>query len=151
MDICIFLKKKIKRYKMMLKVGCLNGNKIPKRMASSGSSKKISKFFQEIGELSNLDVFPSELKRVSKKKVHSSEDGLYVASNNAAVTIAKAIKPHYLETVPFFEINPGPCILSKALLKHLKPTTLTLVHSENSHTFAPIQQVWTRFVLPITK
>lgn len=98
-------------------------------------SQKIVNHFSKIGQTSNLDLFPNDLKKVSPKR----DQTWYVADEKAGEIIAKAISPFYRENVPFFEINPGPCILTKALLRHLNPSILGLVESKEE--FSHVQQV----------
>lgn len=98
-------------------------------------SSNILKHFSKSNQISNLDLFPSELKRATSKK----DTRTYVADNNAAEVIAKALSRLRVNDVPFFEINPGPCILTKALLSHLKPKKLGLI--ERNPEFLHFQQV----------
>ncbi|XP_055321600.1 dimethyladenosine transferase 2, mitochondrial [Sitodiplosis mosellana] len=95
---------------------------------------KIYNHFSNNGQLSNLDLFPSDLKRITSKK----DIDLYVADDDAANVIAKAIARFRMPNVPFFEVNPGPCILAKALLRHLEPKKLGLI--EKNKEFIHIQQ-----------
>lgn len=56
-------------------------------------------------------LFPDLLQRKNLTKLPRA---LYIA--NDATQIANAIKPFHKKDVPFFEVNPGPGILTKLLL-----------------------------------
>lgn len=88
-------------------------------------SRNIYNHFLKNGQVDVLDLFPKELKRATTKK----EAELYIADPNVANQIANAISQHHLKEVPFFEFNPGPCILTKALLQQLKLNKLGLIES----------------------
>lgn len=86
--------------------------------------------------MTNLELFPADLKRVSRKK----DQQIYVANEHTAHQIANLIKRFHRKNVPFVELSPGPCILSKALLDQLDMETLVLIQTNNE--FATIQQVF---------
>lgn len=109
---------------------------------ASTCSKRIHEHFSKNGQLSNLDLFPSDLKQVRSKK----HIDLYVADNEAAEVIAKTIARFRVENVPFFEINPGPCILTNALLRHVNPKKLGLIEKNKEFTHI---QVWHPLCTPI--
>lgn len=103
---------------------------------SSSCPQNILNHFLQNGQVENLKLFPSEWKRITSKK----ETELYVADQDAAKVIAKTISRFHVKNVPFFEINPGPCILSKALLHYINPKKLGLI--EKNDNFAHFQKVW---------
>ncbi|XP_031617857.1 dimethyladenosine transferase 2, mitochondrial [Contarinia nasturtii] len=98
-------------------------------------SKQILKHFTSTGQQSNLKLFPREMRTSCSKSKF-----LYVASDETAQIIAKAIQPHYITNVPFFEVDPGPCILTRAFLQHLRPTTLALINRYKAEKFKTIQE-----------
>lgn len=100
-------------------------------------SRKILDHFQNSGQITNLNLFPSNLKRVTRKKIQQ----IYVANEQAAEEIAKLIGQFHRKNVPFVELSPGPCILSKALLNQLDMKRLVLIQKGDE--FADIQQVYT--------
>lgn len=101
---------------------------------ASTCSRQILKHFSNNGQLSNLDLFPSEL------KVSTSKDKkIYVADKYAAEKIANTILRLRVTNVPFFEINPGPCFLTNSLLNHTNPGKLELI--EENEEFMDIQKV----------
>lgn len=109
---------------------------INKTAKASTCSRKILNHFSNNGQLSNLDLFPSELKVVTSKK----DKKIYVADKNAAEKIANTISRLRVTNVPFFEINPGPCILTQSLLHHINQEKLELI--EENEEFMNIQEVW---------
>lgn len=98
-------------------------------------SHKIRNHFVKSGQLSNLNLFPEDLQRITSKK----QSQIYVASKGASDQIANLIGQFHEKTVPFVELLPGPCILSEALLKQLDMSTLLLVEKDKQ--FVDIQQV----------
>lgn len=99
-------------------------------------SRKIHDHFERSGQTTNLNLFPADSKRVTRKK----NQPIHVANEQAAQQIAKLISRFYKKNVPFVELSPGPCILSKALLNQMDMETLVLIQMDKE--FAPIQQVW---------
>lgn len=98
-------------------------------------SRKIRKYFAENGQASNLGLFPNDFKRLNARK----SLGIYVADAKTANEIASKISRFQRKNVPFFEINPGPCILTKALISQLELKILGL--TEKNELFADIQLV----------
>lgn len=98
-------------------------------------SRKIFNHFSKNGQASNLNLFPSELKRVTAKKISQ----IYVANEGTGQQIARSISRFHVKKVPFFELNPGPCILSNALLNELNPKRFGLI--EENEEFLDIQMV----------
>lgn len=98
-------------------------------------SRKIHEHFEKSGQITNLNLFPADSKRVTRKK----NQQIHVANEQAAQQIASLISRFHKKDVPFVELSPGPCILSKALLNQLDMETLVLIQMDNE--FAPIQQV----------
>lgn len=98
-------------------------------------SRKILDHFENSGQITNLDLFPTDLKRVTSKK----NQQIYVADKLAGEEIANSIGRFYVKNVPFVELSPGPCILSKALLRQLDVQTLVLIANDGE--FADTQQV----------
>lgn len=106
------------------------------RTKSNGKcSRKIFDHFLKNEQTPNLDLFPNDLKRVTTKKVPQT----YIAEEEIAQKIAVLVSRFQLKDVPLFEINPGPCILSKALLKTLNPKKFGLI--EQNEEFLDIQMV----------
>lgn len=103
--------------------------------SKGGCSRQIFNHFEKSGQVSNLDLFPSDLKRVAVGKFPH----IYVANKEISEKIAQYITKFHHNDVPLFELNPGPCLLSSALLSHLNPKTLILV--EKSEEFLSIQHV----------
>lgn len=79
-------------------------------------------------QLALLDLFPEKLKRKKQK----GPEHLYLADEATASTIAKHLLHYYNGSVPIVEVNPGPGLLSKELLKRKFVTDLRLfeVHRE---------------------
>lgn len=98
-------------------------------------TRKIFNHFHKNGQASSLNLFPSELKRVTTKK----DSQIYVAEEAAAQQIAEIISQFHTENVPFFELNPGPCILSNALIQKLNLKKFGLI--EKNEEFLDIQKV----------
>lgn len=101
-------------------------------------SQQIYKHFLKIEQTTNLDLFPCDIKKVTTKKNPS----LYVADQQIADQIATSISRFRKKNVPFFEINPGPCILTTSLLNQLKPRKIGLI--ERNDEFTNVQQVRAR-------
>lgn len=99
-------------------------------------SRKIRDYFEKSGQITNLDLFPTDLKRVTHKKFQQ----IYVANKQAGQEIANTISRFYAKNVPFVELSPGPCILSKALLNQLDMQKLLLIQTDGE--FLDIQQVF---------
>lgn len=98
-------------------------------------SRRIYNHFLKNDQVDILHQFPKELKRVTTKR----DPELYVANQNAAKQITHAIARHHVKEVPFFEMNPGPCVLTKVLLQQLKLNKIGLI--ERNETFANVQKV----------
>lgn len=103
---------------------------------SNGScSRKIFDHFSKNERTPNLDLFPNDMKRVTTKKVPQ----IYIAEEEIAKKIAVLVSRFQLKDVPLFELNPGPCILSNALLKTMNPKKFGLI--EQNEEFLDIQMV----------
>lgn len=102
---------------------------------SRDCSRRMYNHFLKNGQIDILQQFPREFKRVTTKR----DPELYVADENAAKQITNAIARHRVKEVPFFEINPGPFVLTKALLHQLKLKKIGLI--ERNEAFANIQKV----------
>lgn len=98
-------------------------------------SRKILDHFKKSGQQKSLDLFPANLKRVTTKSQQ-----IYVANEQAAQKIANLISRFYKKNVPFIELSPGPCILSKALLNELDMKTLVFMQRDEE--FTDIQKVF---------
>lgn len=98
-------------------------------------SPKIHEHFKRIRQTANLNLFPVELKKVITKKDHA----LYVADKNIAEKIASTITRFHNDSVPFFEIDPGPGILSNSLISQLN--TKEFLSIERSGNFTEIKTV----------
>lgn len=63
---------------------------------------------------------------------------LYVANNDTAVQIITSLSKYHNKNVPFVELNPGPCVLTRQLVKQLPIKRLILVEEaqkfEDFHT-----------------
>lgn len=103
-------------------------------------SRKILDQFKKSGQITILNLFPTDLKRVVVKKSQQ----IYVANEQAAQKITNLISRFYKKNVPFVELSPGPCILSKALLNQLDMQTLVLIQKDEA--FAEIQKVHIVFI-----
>lgn len=99
-------------------------------------SRKILDYFKTSGQITNLNLFPTDLRRVTRKK----HQQIYVANEQAGQEIAHSISRFYEKNVPFVELSPGPCILSKALLNQFDIQTLVLIERDGE--FANTQQVF---------
>lgn len=99
-------------------------------------SRKIHEHFEKSGQITNLELFPTDSKRVTRKQ----NQQIHVANEQTAQQIANLISRFHKKDVPFVELSPGPCILSKALLGQLDMETLVLIQMDKE--FAPIQQVF---------
>lgn len=64
---------------------------------------------------------------------------LFVGNEGTAKEIVNIIGKYHKPNVPFFEINAGPCIFTKELVKHLPITKLVLL--ENDDRFEDVQKV----------
>lgn len=100
-----------------------------------GCSPKIYEHFLMNGQTSVLDSFPKGLKKITRKK----DISFYVADQKMSDEIVSRIARFHNKDVPFFEINPGACILTKSLLSQLKPQKLVLI--EGDEFFTQIQTV----------
>lgn len=126
---------------MMNQISCVNwlltrnGIRHFSEKVKANCSQKIYKHFLKIGQTSNLELFPSKLKRVTSKK----NSPLYIADQNIADKIAIEISRYRNDDVPLFEINSGPCILTRSLLNQLKPSKFGLI--ERNDEFREIQTV----------
>lgn len=98
-------------------------------------SRKIVKYFSENGQTQNLGLFPNDFKKLNARK----DLGIYVADAEAANKIASSICRFQKKDVPFFEINPGPCILTRALISQLEFKMLGL--TEKNELFSDVQLV----------
>lgn len=107
-----------------------------KRQFASTVNQKIKKHFKSTDENETLSKFPSHFQKISHKKEPSA---VYVADRKAAVTIVDSIRRFHKTNVPFFEVNPGPCILSECLLSELQQIQLYLI--ETNGDFNTIQEV----------
>lgn len=107
-----------------------------KRYFASTVKQKITKHFQNNDENETLSKFPSHFQKISYKKKPSA---VYVANQKAAKTIVDSIRRFHKTNVPFFEVNPGPCILSECFLSELQPIQLYLIESNSD--FYKIQEV----------
>lgn len=108
-----------------------------KRYFASTVKQKITKHFQNNDDKNEiLSKFPSHLQKISHEKKPSA---VYVADRKAAKTIVDSIRRFHKTNVPFFEVNPGPCILSECILSELQQIQLYLIES-NSY-FNTIQEV----------
>lgn len=136
---------------MMNQINCVNWlltrNSIRhfSEKVKANCSQKIYKHFLKIGQTSNLELFPSELKRVTSKKNPS----LYIADQNIADKIASEISRYRNDDVPLFEINSGPCILTRSLLSQLNPSKFGLI--ERNDEFSEIQRVTIGYFRMTTK
>lgn len=109
-------------------------NHISSKSKGNGS-RRLLDHFNQIGQTSNLDLFPSELKRITSKQ----EIQVYIANDDAAQKVTNLISKFHNKNVPLFELNPGPCILSKTLLDQLNLEKLVLI--EQNEDFKDIQTV----------
>lgn len=99
-------------------------------------SRKILDHFEKSGQITNLNLFPADAKRITRKK----NQQIHVANEQTAQQIANSVSRFYKKNVPFVELSPGPCILSKALLNQLDMEKLVLIQIEEQ--FAEIQKVF---------
>lgn len=102
-------------------------------------SPKIHEHFKRIRQTANLNLFPVELKKVITRKDHA----LYVADKNIADKIASIISRFHNDSVPFFEIDPGPGILSNSLMSQLN--IKEFISIERSGDFTEIKKVKIKF------
>lgn len=107
-----------------------------KRYFGSTVKQKITKHFKSNDENENLSKFPSYFYKISHKKRPTA---VYVADQKAAQIIVDSIRRFHKPNVPFFEVNPGPCILSECLLSQLNPIQLYLLESNSD--FDAVQKV----------
>lgn len=99
------------------------------------TNANIFEHFASIGQTENLDLFPKHCKRTTSKQ----NAVVHFADEIVADVVAKAIARFRIDRLPFIEINPGPCILTKSLLAHVNPAELILL--ENNEAFYPAQEV----------
>lgn len=100
-----------------------------------GKPQKIFEHFQQSNTLNLLNEFPKEVKRVMTNKL---PDGIYIANEDAAEEIFNILRSRRKPGVPFIEINPGPGLLTKRMLK-VEPSKIKLC--ESNPYFEPILQV----------
>lgn len=83
-----------------------------------------------------LDLFPDKLKRKKQK----GPEHLYLSDPATASTVAKHILTDYNGNIPIVEVNPGPGLLTKVLIKRniVKDLRLFEVHRE----FLPALEVY---------
>lgn len=104
------------------------------------NSRKILDHFEKSGQTANLDLFPTNLRRVTNK----NHPQIYIANEQTGEQIANAVCQFYDKKVPFIELLPGPCILSKVLLNQLDMRTLVLIEGDGE--FTDIQKVKPHFI-----
>lgn len=68
----------------------------------------------------------AKLKRRSSHK----ESKLYVASTDTANQIINLISKYRNASVPFIEFNPGPCVLTRQIIRKLCASRLVLVEED---------------------
>lgn len=98
--------------------------------------KSIQEHFVKNDGTSTLNLFPTNLKRITTKKNQT----LYIADQNVAALIANKISQHRIQNVPFVEIDPGPCILTQELIRQMDLKEIRLIH--NNEEFLHIQKVF---------
>lgn len=111
-------------------------NLVLKRYFASTVKQKITKHFKSNDENEIFSKFPSHFHKISHKK---KPNAVYVADQKAAKTIVDSIRRFHKTNVPFFEVNPGPCILTECLLSELLQIQLYLIESNSD--FNTIQEV----------
>lgn len=111
-------------------------NLVHKRYLASTVKQKITKHFKSNDENEILSKFPSHFHKISHK---NKPNAVYVANQKAAQTIVDSIRRFHKANVPFFEVNPGPCILTECLLSELLKIELYLIESNSE--FDTIQKV----------
>lgn len=99
-------------------------------------ARKVVDHFTKTGQKTDLELFPTDLKRITKKK----HPQIYIANEQTGQQIANLISRFYVKTMPFVELSPGPCILSKALLHQLDAQTLVLIETDGE--FSDTHQVY---------
>lgn len=109
---------------------------INKRFYKGSGSRHILDYFNKTDNTANLNAFPVNYRKVITKK---NPNAFYLANENTANQIVDVISRYYNKNLPFFEVNPGACILTKSLLERLKPEKLYLI--ERCNDFNEIQTV----------
>lgn len=109
---------------------------INKRFYKGSGSRQILKYFNKNDNTANLNAFPVNYRKVITKK---KPNAFYLANKTTANQIVDVISRYHNKNLPFFEVNPGACILTKSLLERLKPEKLYLI--ERCKDFSEIQTV----------
>lgn len=102
------------------------GLSLIKLFYSSKVKQDIINCFKSNNQKVILNKFPKSFQKVLTKK---NLNALYVADEIAADTIITSIERFIRNDSTFFEINPGPCILTEHLLPRLQGNKLYLIES----------------------
>lgn len=98
-------------------------------------SSQVVKYFEESGCSQNLQLFPTQLLRLT---IGKDSQKPYIAIDSEAIRIADAIKSKRKSDVPLIEVLPGPGILTKYLAGS---QTGTLLLYEDDPEFVSILKV----------
>lgn len=96
---------------------------------------ELKNYFVSPEQRALLDSFPENLKRKKQK----GPEHLYLADPETASTVAKHILLDYNGNVPIVEVNPGPGLLTKELLKRKIVTDMRLFEVQRD--FLPALEV----------
>lgn len=95
-------------------------------------------FARDKSQIQQTNVDLGEFSKLNRRSSHQNPR-LNVANTDTAVQIVNTLTKYHKDSVPFIEINPGPCVLTQQIIQRLPIKRLVLV--EDSSKFEDFQTV----------